>query len=168
MTFLETDRLILRQVLTEDAPIMFDYRNNEVCARYQRGQTKDWDGIRALVERRKNDVLGNEANCLIAVALKETDEMIGEIVVMPNDDCFSLGYTFSYLHHRRGYAFEALAALTQMLHEQYPGWEFISFTEPENIPSRKLLEKLGYTDYGYVEKITSQVYGKWVIGDPLK
>lgn len=168
MTFLETDRLILRQVLTEDAPIMFDYRNNEVCARYQRGQTKDWDGIRALVERRKNDVLGNEAYCLIAVALKETDEMIGEIVVMPNDDCFSLGYTFSYLHHRRGYAFEALAALTQMLHEQYPGWEFISFTEPENIPSRKLLEKLGYTDYGYVEKITSQVYGKWVIGDPLK
>lgn len=168
MVFLETARLILRQVRPEDAPVIFDYRNNEICARYQRGQTKDWDGICALVERRKDDVLGCDANCLIAVALKETDELVGEIVVMPNDDCFSLGYTFSYKHHRKGYAFEALSALTDMLHEQYPSWEFISFTEPENIPSRRLLEKLDYTDYGYVEKITSNVYGKWVIDDPLK
>ena len=168
MTFLETERLILRQVREEDAPIMFDYRNNEICARYQRGQTKDWDGICALVERRKDDILGIEDNCLVAVVLKDTDEMIGEITVMPNDDCFSLGYTFSYRHHRKGYAFEALSALTASLHERFPQWEFISFTEPENTPSRRLLEKLGYTDYGYAEKITSQVYGKWVIGDPLK
>lgn len=168
MVFLETERLILRQVTAEDAPVMFDYRNNEICARYQRGQTKDWDGICALMERRKDDVLGIEANCLIAVALKETDEMIGEIVVMPNDGCISLGYTFSYRHHRKGYAFEAMSALTDLLHERYPEWEFISFTEPENIPSMNLLKKLGYTDYGYVEKNTSNVFGKWVTGDPLK
>lgn len=168
MVFLETDRLLLRQVRAEDAPVIFDYRNNEICARYQRGQTKDWDGIQKLVQRRQNDVLGVEVNCMIAVALKETNEMIGEIVVMPNDGCISLGYTFSYRHHRKGYAYEALSALTERLHGKYPDWEFISFTEPENVPSRRLLEKLGYTDYGYVEQITSVVFGKWVVGDPLK
>ena len=168
MTFLETERLILRRVRTEDAPTMFDYRNNEICARYQRGQTKDLVGIQKLIERRQNDILGVEANCLIAVALKETGEMIGEIVVMPNDGCISLGYTFSYRHHRKGYAYEALSALADMLHAQYPDWEFISFTEPENVPSMNLLKKLGYTDYGYVEQITSEVFGKWVVGAPLK
>ena len=94
--------------------------------------------------------------------------MVGEIVVMPNEDCFSLGYTFSYRHHRKGYAFEALSALTEMLHSDYPDWEFISFTEPENTASRALLTKLGYRDLGYAEKVTSQVYGKWLLEDRLK
>ena len=44
--------------------------------------------------------------------------------------------------------------------------EFISFTEPENLPSRKLLEKLGYTDMGYIPKLTSQMYGKWIKDTP--
>ena len=162
MIFLETDRLILRNVKPEDAEVMYDYRNNELCARYQRGQTKDLPEIRALVERRQQDTLGNSDNCLIAVERKENGEMIGEIVVMPNEDCFSLGYTFSYRHHRKGYAFEALSALTERLHGAYPDWEFISFTEPENTASRTLLTKLGYRDLGYAEKVTSQVYGKWL------
>lgn len=161
MTFMETDRLILRNVAAKDAEIICDYRNNEICARYQRGQTKDYDGIVALVERRKDDVVSVESPFMVAVAFKETDEMVGEIVVMPNDGTISLGYTFSYKHHRKGYAFEALSALINMLHEQYPEWDFISFTEPENKPSMALLKKLGYKDMGYIPSMTSQVFGKW-------
>ena len=162
MTFLETDRLILRNVRREDAAVMFDYRNNPVCARYQRGQTKDLPGIQALVKEREQNVLSAEGNSLIAVELKATGEMVGEIVVMPNEECFSLGYTFHYAHHRRGYAYEALSALTELLHNRYPDWEFISFTEPENEASMALLKKLGYQDLGYVPKLTSQMYGKWL------
>ena len=162
MIFLKTSRLILRNVRREDATVMFDYRNNPVCARYQRGQTKDLPGIQALVKEREQDVLSAEGNSLIAVELKATGEMVGEIVVMPNEECFSLGYTFHYAHHRRGYAYEALSALTELLHNRYPDWEFISFTEPENEASMALLKKLGYQDLGYVPKLTSQMYGKWL------
>lgn len=162
MIYLETERLILRNAHPADAAIMHNYRNDPVCARYQRGQTKDLEGIRSLVQKRQYDSIGDHENFLIAVALKETGSMIGEIVVMPNDGCFSIGYTFHYGYHRKGYAFEALSALTELLHRRYPEMEFISFTEPENIASRKLLEKLGYKDMGYVEKLTSQMYGKWL------
>ena len=162
MTFLETHRLLLRTVMPEDAETMYDYRNNEICARYQRGQTKDYDGIAALVERRKDDVLSVDAPFMVAVALKDTNEMVGEIVVMPNDGAISLGYTFSYKHHRKGYAFEALSAFTQMLHEKFPEWEFICFTETENEPSMALLRKLGYKDMGYVPAVDSRVFGKWI------
>ena len=161
MIFMETNRLILRNVAAKDAEIMHDYRNNEICARYQRGQTKDYDGIVALVERRKDDVMSVDAPFMAAVALKETDEIVGEIVVMPKDGTISLGYTFSYKHHRKGYAFEALTALINMLHKQYPEWDFISFTEPENKPSMALLKKLGYKDMGYIPSMESQVFGKW-------
>ena len=161
MTFIETNRLILRNVAAKDTDIMYDYRNNEICSRYQRGQTKDYDGIVALVERRKNDVMSVDAPFMVAVALKENDEMVGEIVVMPEDGTISLGYTFSYRHHRKGYAFESLTALINMLHKQYQEWDFISFTEPENEPSMALLKKLGYKDMGYIPSMESQVFGKW-------
>ena len=161
MRFLETTRLILRNVAAKDADIMYDYRNNEICARYQRGQTKDYDGIVALVERRKSDVMSVDAPFMVAVALKDNDEMVGEIVVMPKDGTISLGYTFSYKHHRKGYAFEALTALINMLHKQYPEWDFISFIEPENEPSMALLQKLGYKDMGYIPAMESRAFGKW-------
>ena len=36
MTFLETPRLRLRNVAPQDVDTMYDYRNNEICTRYQR------------------------------------------------------------------------------------------------------------------------------------
>ena len=161
MTFLTTERLLLRNVAAEDAQIMHDYRNNELCARYQRGQVTDLDGIAALIEAHKDDGITLESPFLIAAAFRETGRMLGEIVVMPNDGVISLGYTFSYRHHRRGYAFEALTALTDMLHGRYPEWSFICFTERENEPSMALLKKLGFRDMGYAPSVTSQVFGKW-------
>ena len=117
MVFLETERLYLRNTMSGDAAVMFDYRNNERCSRYQRGQTKDYAQIAELVERRAHDTLSAEAPCMLAVARKETNEMIGEIVVVPKDNTISLGYTFSYQYHRHGYAFEALSALIDLLHQ---------------------------------------------------
>lgn len=161
MIFLETERLVLRNVKAKDAAVIFDYRNNEACAKYQRGQTKEFDGIVALVEKSKDDVMGVDAPFLVAVALKETDEMVGEIVVMPEEGTISLGYTFSYRHHRKGYAYESLSALIAMLHARYPEWDFISFTERENVASIHLLLKLGYRNMGYLPAMESQVFGKW-------
>ena len=58
MIFLETERLLLRNTRPEDAKVMFDYRNNELCARYQRGQT-----IR--VVPRANEMIRRRLGCRI-------------------------------------------------------------------------------------------------------
>ena len=52
MQFLTTDRLILRNVEAGDAATMHDYRNNELCARFQRGQTRDLRGIEELAPQK--------------------------------------------------------------------------------------------------------------------
>lgn len=162
MIFLETERLVLRNLRAEDVDVMYDYRNNEVCARYQRGQAKERAEIAERVERRSKDVIGVETLFMLAVALKESNEMVGEIVVMPRDGTISMGYTISYRHHRKGYAFEALAALTALLHERYPDWNFVCFAEKENEPSKALLKKLGCRDMGYAPRKKSEVFGKWL------
>lgn len=161
MIFIETKRLVLRNLSKKDAYVMFDYRGNEICAKYQREQTKDYNSIVALIERYKESEISVDAPFMVAVALKDSEEMVGEIVVMPKDGTISLGYTFSYKHHRKGYAFEALTALINLLHEHYPEWDFICFTEPENRASMALLKKLGFKDMGYSETMSSQVFGKW-------
>ena len=139
MISIDTKRLHLRNVLQNDVDVIFDYRNNEICARYQRGQVKDYEGIVSLIERRRNDEISMDFPCMIAVALKGTNEMIGEIVVMPKDHTFSLGYTFSYKYHRQGYAFEALTVLTEHLHKM--------------------------KNLGYVPSMDSQAFGKWTTMD---
>ncbi len=168
MIFLETERLRLRNLSVKDVDEIFDYRNNEKCAKYQREQVKDYDGIVALIERRKNDRLTVNAPSILAVALKDTDVMIGEIVVMPNKGTISLGYTFSYKVHRSGYAYEALSALIDYLHGNYPEWDFICFTETKNAPSIALLKKLGYSDLGYLPSKDSQIFGKWLRQDTIE
>ncbi len=164
MTFITTPRLVIRNVTPEDADIIFDYRNNPACSKYQRGQIQTLPGITELLLQHANDRLTNESNSMLAVSLID-GELVGEIVVMPAEGTFSLGYTFSYKHHRRGYAFEAVGAVVNLLHEKYPDWDFVSFTEPENTASIGLLLKLGYTDMGYAPKITSRVFGKYLRED---
>ena len=41
----EMKRLYLRNTMPCDADVMLDYRNSEICSRYQQGQTKDYEGI---------------------------------------------------------------------------------------------------------------------------
>ena len=124
MIFLKTKRLVLRSLMPQDVDTIFDYRNNEVCFRYQKGQAKDYAEIVKMIERRRADVLSVEAPFMVAVALKETNEIIGEIVVKPKADTIELGYTFSYRYHRRGYAFEALTVLIDQLHRMAPDRAF--------------------------------------------
>lgn len=162
MIFLETERLRLRNLEEKDLEIMYDYRNHELCSHYQRGQTKDREGLKKLIFERKDQTMSLEEAFILAVALKETDEMVGEIVVMPKEYVISMGYTMSYNYHRRGFAFEILTALTELLHKNCPNYGFICLVDPANRPSRELLKKLGYEDMGYEEKIDSQIYGKWI------
>ena len=74
MILLETKRLILRNTRPEDAEVMYDYRNNEICARYQRGQTKDLPSIRQLVERRQYDLISSDKNFMLAVEQKKAEK----------------------------------------------------------------------------------------------
>ncbi len=61
MILIETARLFLRNVAAKDAETIYDYRNNEICAMYQRGQIKDLDGIEDLVDHHKDDEISFDA-----------------------------------------------------------------------------------------------------------
>ena len=57
---------------------------NKLNGKWYIGQTKTYNGIEDLVQRRKEDKITTDSPFMLAVALKDTNEMIGEIVVMPS------------------------------------------------------------------------------------
>ena len=67
MIFIETQRLLLRNVMPKDVQKIYDYRNNEICARYQRGQVQDHEGIATMIERSKNDEISVDRPFMVAI-----------------------------------------------------------------------------------------------------
>ena len=165
MIYLETDRLVLRSLRREDLDILHAYRNSAVCAKYQRGQEKGRSEIAALIEAHGWDVLFEGDTHRLAIALKGSGEMVGDVVTFYRDRTITLGYTISHHHHRKGYAFEMLSALTEALHERFPDREVVCCVDPENAASIGLLKKLGFVDLGYAGPIHSQIFAKWPVED---
>ena len=161
MHFLKTDRLILRNFLPQDLDTLWDYRNHPACSRYQRGQGNTRQELAALIAQHSSRNLYSQEKVCLAIA-DENGRTVGDLALYLNDsETITMGYTVSYLYHRKGYAFEMISALLPLLHRIYPEREVICLVDPQNEASIGLLRKLGFSDLGYAEKITSQVFGMW-------
>lgn len=166
MIFFETDRLILRNFVSSDLEELYDYRNNEACRRYQRGQLHTGEDLRALLFAHCRDALDSPGQKCLAIAFKDSGRLLGDVFVSIVPPTISLGYTLSYKYHRQGYGYELLSALTSWLHTQYPACEVVCCVEPENAASIALLHKLGFANEGYAEKISSLIFSKWAAPPP--
>lgn len=143
---LETTRLLLREMTRQDAPAMLAvWGDAEAMRWYPRALTREevdvW--IERQIERYRS------GTGLLAMALKETGEVIGdcgpvwhepdgppeiEIGYHVRRDCWNRGYATEAALAVRGYAFATLGCD-----------HVISLIRPENLPSRRVAEKNGFT-----------------------
>lgn len=74
------------------------------------------------------------------------NEMIGVVTVTFDNDQFEIGYMFKNKHHGKGYAYEGTKAVIDSLIQQYEKYnvQIVAGTATKNIPSIKLLNKLGF------------------------
>jgi len=156
--YLETNRLLLRNFRKEDLEALVDYRKHPDCSRYQRGQFKDRENLNRLIECTKTDDPFSEGKGRLAIARRDTREIVGDLFVSIEEKTISLGYTVSYRYHRRGYAFELLSALTDELHHRFPDKEIVCCVDRENAASVALLLKLGFAEEGYEKEIDALVF----------
>jgi len=63
-----------------------------------------------------------------------------------------IGYAISPKHQRNGFAFEAISAMVNLLQKDLLVDMVVAGVLPENIPSIKLLEKLGFSREGIRHK----------------
>ena len=109
---LETERLILRKIIDEDAKMLYQkiYNNFEYFKFYYQIPFQDYEEYQLFVEKYKKWYAdGNHFEW--GIVLKETDEMIGLVHLHSNENLNNnckIGYIIGYHYNNQGYATEAV------------------------------------------------------------
>jgi len=149
---LETERLVLRHFRDSDVEAFHAYRNDPEVARWQ-----SWDGIthEAASDFVRAFATGGPAPAgewfQIAVAERATEALLGDCALKLLADepaVAEIGFTFASHAQGQGYAFEAVSRLIRYLFDERGLERVVAETDAENLPSCRLLERLGMCRVG--------------------
>lgn len=149
---LETPRLLLRQILPEDAPALFELDSNPNVHRYLGTKpVTSIDQVYGYIESIRGQYVKNGIG-RFAVILKESGENIGwagiKFITEPENnrvDFYDIGYRLQEKHWRKGYALEAAKA---WLDYGFNGMKIplmIATAHTGNVGSNVILQKIGMT-----------------------
>lgn len=149
MEAIETKRLVLRNFRTEDAVDLYSYLHQPIAPCFFSMALKDKPA--AEDEARKR----SESDEYLAVCLKESGRLIGDVFATPEDDTYSIGWNFNPEFGGRGYATEAAEALLIHLFTTVNARRLYAYVEEVNTASRRLCERLGMRQEGmFIEFIS--------------
>ena len=134
-----TNRLLIRELISEDWRDM-----QRIAADFQKSEYAIYD-MPLPVQDEEIKALTNqfaESHMFFAVMLDKI--MIGYVCFHEDNGIYDLGYCFHSDHQGKGYASEACRAIMEYIEKTKAVKAFSSGTALKNIPSRRLLEKLGF------------------------
>jgi|HubBroStandDraft_1064217.scaffolds.fasta_scaffold00248_21 ribosomal-protein-alanine N-acetyltransferase len=147
----QTTRLRLREFTPEDAGALAQILSDPDTMRYypapyDRGGVEQW--IERNRQRYRDDGVG-----LWAMKLKKpqgtTQELIGDCGVIrqqvEGESLYEIGYHLRRDHWRQGFATEAAIACRDWAFAHLKTDRLISLIRPENLPSRRVAERVGMT-----------------------
>ncbi|GMU60570.1 MAG: N-acetyltransferase [Myxococcaceae bacterium] len=146
---LQTERLLLRAWRDEDLAPFARLNADPVVSRF----------LPAKLTRAQSDALAGrirffmaaEGWGLWATELKDTREFIGFLGLSrptfeaPFTPCVEVGWRLASPYHGRGLASEGARAVVNFGFHNLGLDELVAFTVPDNLPSRRVMEKLGMT-----------------------
>jgi ribosomal-protein-alanine N-acetyltransferase len=147
---IETERLILREMIPSDDVGMFELDSNPEVHRFVGNKpVKHIEESRQMIESIRQQYIENGIGRW-AVVLKETSEFIGwsgiKLIKEPinnHQNFFEIGYRFMQKHWGKGYATEAGLAFVDFAFNEMKVGSLYAYADAGNIGSRKVLEKLG-------------------------
>ena len=146
MTVLETERLLLRHLSSEDAEFILELLNEPSFIRNIGDR-----GVRTIDDANSYILNGPVASYakngfgLYLVKLKETNESIGMCGLIRRDtlEDVDIGYAFLPKFWSKGYAVESAQAVKEYAKNVIGLDRIVAITDPENEGSIRVLEKIG-------------------------
>ena len=146
MTVLETERLLLRHLSTEDAGFILELLNEPSFIRNigDRG-VRAIEGANAYILNGPVASYAKNGFGLYLVKLKETDESIGMCGLIKRDtlEDVDIGYAFLPRFWSKGYAVESAKAVKEYAKNTIGLKRIVAIVDPENEGSIRVLEKIG-------------------------
>ena len=151
---LTTERLIIRRFQDSDLESFFAYRNDPEVEKYQGwGLPYTRESATAFVDAMKSiQLAAHGKRCQVAIELKATHEMIGDIffaVLQEELRLARIGYSLARVHWKHGYATEAVGRMLEFLFGDLCLHRVAADCDSENIASVRLLERLGFRREGH-------------------
>lgn len=148
-----SERLVMRNFVEADADDCFVFLSDrDTC--YIDGGYEPY--------REKNKDFYDLMDCFVkdssrlAITLKDSGRVVGTVHIMKSENrcgkACELGYVISPNYRRMGYAYEAITAVIRYLFEETETEMIVLSAYSENIPSIKLIEKLGFTYEGRIHR----------------
>lgn len=148
-TSIETERLLLRELLPTDDVGMFELDSNPQVHIYLGNKpVTSIEQVREAIANIRQQYLENGIGRW-AVILKETNEFIGwsglklEKNVNGYERFYDLGYRFIQKHWGKGYAYETAKAFVDFGFNDMKLEKINAYADFDNLASRRVLEKVG-------------------------
>lgn len=159
---LQTQRLILRPLETADADALFNYRSDSAANKFQSWIPENLGEVESFITRNPKQFNQTGSWFQLGIFTREDKPLIGDLGIHFKSDVeIELGCTISSEQQGKGYAFEAMQSVIELLKKDFGKRRFVASLDPRNTPSIKLMEKLGFEKEGFYPK-RFQIRGEWV------
>lgn len=162
---LQASRILLRRFRADDLPALIAYRSDPEVARYQSWSRLNEASARAFLAELDRSEPGTRGVWFqFAVALKTTDQLIGDCALMVRADDTrqaEIGYTFARQFQGQGYATEAVGRLLEYLFHTLNIHRVIAQVDCRNERSVALLERVGFRREGQLLQ-SFWLKGQWI------
>ncbi|NMO20122.1 GNAT family N-acetyltransferase [Pyxidicoccus fallax] len=144
-------RLVLRRLRPEDLEALVAYRNDPEVNRFQSWSDYDAERGRTLIESMRERQPGQPGWFQFAIALKDTDALVGDCALRTDDDprLGEIGFTLSRRHQGKGLGTEAVRTLLGYAFDTLRMHRVIAVTDVKNTASAKVLERVGMRREGH-------------------
>ncbi|MFV0341814.1 MAG: GNAT family N-acetyltransferase [Anaerocolumna sp.] len=165
----ETPRLNMRVLYEEQASLVCDYyiRNKAFLKEWDPARTDAFYAVEYHQEQLMNEVKNIKSNAMLRLWLfskTQEDKVIGMIsfsnIVRGVFLSCHLGYSLDEAYINQGYMTEALKRGIDIIFKEYKLHRIEANIMPRNLPSRAVLEKLGFREEGLAKEYL-KINGKW-------
>jgi len=162
----ETERTRLRALGPADAVAFASYRSDPAVARYQDWEVPFRDRAAGDLIAAQADLTGPTAGRWIQVGIEHEGRLAGDLAIGldPSGGLATLGYTMRTDHQGRGLALEAVGTAVDRLFARTAVHRVGATLDPDNTPSARLLERLGFRFEGRAVS-AAPVRGAWLDDD---
>jgi len=154
---------MLRRFHENDALDLHEYLSDPDVVRYEPYPPFTFDQCVDEARRRSKDPF------FLAICLKETNKVIGNLYFSPHGPKWILTYIIGYVlnkkYHRKGYATEAVLCLLKKGFGEMGLHRIVAKCHPDNSASWRLLERCGFRREGMEIK---NIFFRWDdLGNPI-
>lgn len=150
---LTTERLLLRQIVPDDATALYQLRTDEAAMRYiGRPRPQSVEEVTEGFIRQITEGMGRNESVAWAICLRHDPELIGTIGYHradPANHRAEIGYMLAPASWSQGFMSEAIGPVIRYGFDEMGLHAIHGFVEPANVASSALLRKFGFSKEGY-------------------